>query len=74
MSKPEEVTAVESDINAASALADLGTGEKTAPQQPEPSEVQEGVEESFDIPQRFTMSGRKRAVPFTVKVCISGLF
>lgn len=35
------------------------------------------AEESFEIPQRFTKSGRKRAVPFPLKVRrfqVSGLF
>lgn len=75
MPKPEEVTAVESEINAASALADLKEAdEKAAPQQKKNSGVQEEAEALFDIPQKFTKSGRKRAVPFTIKVSISGLF
>lgn len=74
MPKPEEVSPVESEINAASALADLKEDEKAEPQQKKKSGVQEEAEALFDIPQKFTKSGRKRAVPFTIKVSISGLF
>lgn len=28
-------------------------------------------QEDFDIPERFTKSGRKKATPFPIKVCIS---
>ena len=29
----------------------------------------EDVGEDFDLPQRFTKSGRKKAIPFPLKVC-----
>jgi hypothetical protein len=50
----------ESELIAASALACLAQNECV--------EAEEVGSESFTIPQRFTKSGRKRAVPFTIKV------
>ena len=69
MSKPETTT-VESEFAAASAPACLKTEEKEE-QQNEPGASKGAVNEEqqdFTIPQRFTKSGRKRAVPFTIKV------
>lgn len=50
---------------AASALAGLANEDKL---QDEVKKCNEEAEEEFQIPQRFTKSGRKRAVPFTIKL------
>lgn len=50
-------------FTAASALAGLAKDEKE-----EERNSNENNGEEFHIPQRFTKSGRKRAVPFTMKV------
>lgn len=64
-SKPEETNMT------ASTMTGLKGDEKEVQKpKPEPSDDQEETEPSFDIPQRFTKSGRKRAVPFTIKVRI----
>ena len=71
MASEPEATAVENTLEAASALAGLKAKENEVGQpKPEPSDIHEegSVESSFVIPQRFTKSGRKRAVPFTIKV------
>ena len=51
------------DITAASALANLAKDDT----QEAPARGAK-ADEDFQIPQRYTKSGRKRAVPFAIKV------
>ena len=53
------------ELTAASALAGLAKEQKDETSNAN-TEINE--EEDFHIPQRYTKSGRKRAVPFTIKV------
>lgn len=66
----------ENELVAASALACLAQKDRVEAEpepEPEPDEQQDQEDEDFTIPQRFTKSGRKRAVPFTIKVSSSCL-
>jgi hypothetical protein len=66
----EEEAATESqepEEAAATALTALGSAA------PKPEEDGEVDGKGLDIPQRFTKSGRKRAVPFPLKVRLSML-
>ena len=53
----------ESEATELSGLESLGAAAEAV-------EEAEDNEDDFDIPQRFTKSGRKRAVPFPLKVSI----
>lgn len=59
----EEVKEKEGEMDAAAALTSLVGAEDPADE-----EAEEGEDEDFVIPQRFTRSGRRRATPFPVKV------
>jgi hypothetical protein len=54
------------ELTAASALTSLVKPPSAHAHAP----VDDTEEEDFDIPQRFTKSGRKKATPFPMKVCI----
>jgi hypothetical protein len=57
-----EIESQESEEAAATALTSLGASA------PKPDEDEDEDGKAFSIPQRFTKSGRKRAVPFALKV------
>jgi hypothetical protein len=71
-SESEDEEQTESDRKAAAALtsfvASSATASSTKSDQQTPHEASE---KEFKIPLRFTKSGRKRAVPFPIKVCYS---
>jgi hypothetical protein len=56
-----------SEFTAASALACLAIDREDNGETR--NDHDDDCDEDFSIPQRFTKSGRKRAVPFTIKVC-----
>lgn len=57
------------ELTAASALACLARDREPERVGEEPEQNQEeDDDDSFIVPQRFTKSGRKRAVPFVIKV------
>lgn len=77
MSLRPEATTVESELTAASALACLKTDDKqeqeskaitTTSGSNNRADDKAGEADEFDIPQKYTKSGRKRAVPFTIKL------
>jgi hypothetical protein len=60
-----------SEMTAVSALTTLVGSSASSPIDETESIQDEEEEKEFEIPQKLTKSGRKRAVPFTLKVRIS---
>jgi hypothetical protein len=61
-----EIESQESEEAAATALTSLGASAPKPDEDDDEDEDEDG--KAFSIPQRFTKSGRKRAVPFALKV------
>lgn len=61
-----------SEMTAAAAILGLVTSSSTNPPPVEEGESEHEEDEHLVIPQRFTKSGRKRAVPFPLKVSVIG--
>jgi hypothetical protein len=57
-----------SEMTAAAALTSLVSSPSPPLDETERDQEEEAKEKEFTIPQRLTKSGRKRAVPFTLKV------